>query len=154
MFARSALRTALGVLIVLVIAAGILALGWTVYNAGVAQGAAQSGASVAPQGAGPGIAPFYGSGPYFFHPHGFGFGFLGCLVPLFVVFLGFALLRMVMWGPWMGPGHFGPGMHGRFRGEGWRGRWGEMAEEWHRQAHARGSTGPSAGAEEGDEPSA
>jgi hypothetical protein len=58
------------------------------------------------------------------------------------VFLVFALLRMVMWGPWMG-GHRAWGMHGRFPGGGWRDRWGEMAEEWHRQAHAReGSTPP------------
>ena len=144
MFERSAWRIALGVLVVLVIAAGILALGWMVYSAGVAQGAAQSGAAVTPEGA----VPFFAYRPYFFHPYRFGFGFLGCLVPLFLVFLVFALIRPMMWGGWMGPGHR-PGMHGHFRGEGLRQRWGEMAEEWHRQAHAREGAAPSSETDEG-----
>lgn len=145
MFARSAWRIALGVLVVLVIAAGILALGWMVYSAGVAQGAAQSGAGI-PTG---GNAPFYAYPPHFLHPYRFGFGFLGCLVPLFLLFLVFALIRPMMWGAWMGPGHHGPWTHGHWRGEGLRGRWGEMAEEWHRQAHAREDAGASTEANEG-----
>jgi hypothetical protein len=121
------------VLIVVALIAGGAALGWTTYNAGLARGASQvAGSAAVPQG-GPPFVPFYGYGPYGFHPFGLGFGFLGCLVPLFFFFLIFSLIRLVFWGRmgWRGPmgwGHHGPGeLHGRWR---------DMAEEWHRQAHA------------------
>ena len=136
MFARIAWRVALGVVLVGVIAAGLAGIGWWAYNAGVAQGAAQGGAAIASQGAAPGSVPFYAYGPYRFHLYRFGFPFLGCLIPLFVIFLVFAVIRPMMWGPWMGAGHRGWGMHGRFGGEGPRQHFREMAEEWHRQAHA------------------
>ena len=73
MFARIAWRVALGVVLVGVIAAGLAAIGWFAYNAGVAQGAAQSGAAIASQGAAPGSVPLYAYGPYFLHPYRFGF---------------------------------------------------------------------------------
>jgi hypothetical protein len=126
MFARVAWRVVLGVVLVGVIAAGLAATGWFAYNAGVAQGAAQSAATSPAAG-----VPYYGYAPFFFRPY----GFLGCLIPLFLIFLVFALIRPMMWGPWMGGGHRGWGMHGRF-GEGPRQHFREMAEEWHRQAHA------------------
>ena len=47
-----------------------------------------------PQGAGPGVTPFYYGGPGFYgRPFGFGgFGFLGCLFPLLGIFLFFGLM--------------------------------------------------------------
>jgi hypothetical protein len=139
MFARVAWRVVLGVVLVGVIAAGLAAIGWVAYNTGLAQGAAQSGAAAPAPGAVPAM-PLYGYAPFFFHPYGF--GWLGCLIPLFVIFLVFAVIRPMMWGPWMGGGHRGWGMHGRFGGEGPRQHFREMAEEWHRQAHAAESAKP------------
>ena len=66
------------------------------YNAGVTQGAAQG--AVAPQA----VAPYAMYGPHFMAP--FGFGFLGCLVPLAFLFLVFGLFRLVVWGG-MAPAH-------------------------------------------------
>ncbi len=137
MFARVAWRVVLGVVLVGVIAAGLAATGWFAYNAGLAQGAAQSGAAAPAAG-----VPPYGYAPFFFHPYGF--GLLGCLIPLFLIFLVFALVRPMMWGSWMGGGHRGWGMHGRFGDEGPRRHFREMAEEWHRQAHA-GESGKTEG---------
>ena len=47
------------------------------------------------------VAP-YAYGPYGFHPFGFGFGPLGCLVPLLVFFVIFGVLRMAFFGPHWG----------------------------------------------------
>jgi hypothetical protein len=96
-------------LVGLIGAAGALA--WAAYGAGVAQGAAGNVAQ-------PPAAPLYYA-PYAFHPYGF--GFLGCLAPLALLFFGFAFLRMMFWG---GPHHW------RMRGH-----WGAMADDWHRRAH-------------------
>ncbi len=103
-------------LVAVLIGAGVL-----IFNAGVAQGLASSGA---PDG-----APFRGPWPYFFFPPGIGLLFLLCLVPLilFPLFGAFGW-RAARWGKW--------GKH--------RGPWEEGVpprfEEWHRRAHeAEGS---------------
>jgi len=117
------------VLVVIVLIAAILGIGVYAYNIGMAQGLAQKVQ-----------APLVNSVPvpqmmYYGHPFfGFGFGLLGCLVPLFLLFLVFGSLRFLFWRGPMGWGH----MHHR--------RWNWQDEngkdvppffaEWHRRAHA------------------
>lgn len=110
--------------LVIVIVVGALGLAAYSYNMGVVQGLAQSDKSPA---TGNGTLPYYpfAGGPFFYRPWGFGFGLLGCLVPLFFFFLIFGMLRMVFWGPrW---------------GRGWRhmaeGGVPPMFEQWHQKAH-------------------
>lgn len=77
----------------LVIAAMALAaiVGVMAFNAGVANGIAQSGKIVAPP---PGPAPY--AYPYYgWHPWGFGFGFF--LFPLFLFFLFAMISRAMFW---------------------------------------------------------
>ena len=128
---RTGWRVALGVVLVVALAVGAAALGWSAYSAGLAQGAAQSGGQVAPQAAGP--YPFYAYGRYGFHP--FGFGFLGCLGPLVFLFVVFALFRLLFWGGMGRHRHWGWGPKGPFMPDEFRNHWRERAEEWHRQQH-------------------
>ena len=129
-------RIVFGVLLALALVGGAIGIGAYAYDAGVAQGLAESGKLVAPEA---GVMPYRYYGGPFFHPRpfGFGFGFLGCLFPLLFFFLISGLLRGLFWrGPW-GWGH-GGGWRG---GPGMRGKGAPpMFEEWHRQAHS-----PSAG---------
>ena len=123
--------------------------------AGIAFFAYQAGTmhAVSPQGITPGNEmPFY---PFYWHPF-FGFGFLGVLIPLVFLFLAFAALRHLIWGPRWYRGHMhhhgpwygdGPwqengsmGGHGPMGGHmGHHGPWGEdvppMFSEWHRRVH-------------------
>jgi hypothetical protein len=123
-------RIIFGVLLTLVLLAGVATAGYYAYQMGVAQGLADSGKLVVPE-AGARVYPYYGPhfGPFFHRP--FGFGLLGCLFPLFFILLFFGLLRGLFWGG------------GRW---GWRhhGHWDKgappMFEEWHRRAHGE-STG-------------
>jgi hypothetical protein len=118
-------------LVLLVVVAG---LGIFAYNAGVAQGLAQNiqaaGAAGA-KSAQPLPYPYYGMP--FAHPYGFpGFGFLGCLIPLFLLFIFFGLMRAIIWR--------GPHEWRHHRMHGWHGGDGEeglppMFAEWHRRAH-------------------
>ncbi len=127
-------RIILGVLLALVLIAGVVGIGAYVYNAGVAQGLVESGKVVAPA---TGVAPypFYG-GPFFYRPFGFGFGLLGCLFPLLFFFLLFGLLRGLWW-----RGHWGRGgPYGR-----WENGVPPRFDEWHRKLHESPS---------GDKPSA
>jgi hypothetical protein len=117
-------------LVLLVVMAG---LGVFAFNAGVANGLAQNiqaaGAAGA-KAAQPYPYPYYGMpfGPgYGFH----GFGFLGCLVPLFLLFAFFGLTRAIFWHGPHGWRHHG--MHGRY-GE-WEQGVPPMFAEWHRRAH-------------------
>jgi len=116
------------VLAALVLLAAIVGIGVYAYNIGMTQGLAQK-VQV------PAVEPGRMVYPYFGHPFfGFGFGLLGCLIPLFLLFLVFASLRTLFWHGPMGWRH----MH--------RGRWGwrdgegkdlpPFFEEWHRRAHA------------------
>jgi hypothetical protein len=117
------------VLVVIVLIAAILGIGVYAYNVGIAQGLAQK---VQVQTAPPAQMPYM----YYGHPFpGFGFGLLGCLIPLFLLFLVFGSLRFLFWRGPMGMGH----MHHR--------RWNWQDEnskdvppffaEWHRRAHAQ-----------------
>lgn len=135
MVGRYALRVVISIVLFLLILGGAVALGWMAYNAGLAQGVTQSTAVQGSQAVGPATAPFYPvrfwAGPWY----GFGFGPLGCLFPLLFFFLLFALIRPLFW---MGMGNHPFGgwrRHGPFTDhpQGWQ----EMAEEWHRQAHAK-----------------
>ncbi len=133
-------RVVFGVLLTLVLIGAAAAIGIAAYNAGVAQGLAESGKLVGPESGG-GV-PFYGYGrPFFFH-RPFGFGCFGLLFPLLFIFLIFALLRGLFWRPHWG---WGGGMR--------HGPWGQGVppafEEWHRRAHepesGQGQQPPSAG---------
>jgi hypothetical protein len=110
-----------GILFVIVLLAVGAAVVNNVYQAGLAQGLAQSGQ--------PGEQPR--PGPYYYGPWGYGwvghgFGFFGFLFMLFFIFLIFAVLRgLWFWGRG-GPGHWhrGPGAGAP-----------PWFEEWHRRAH-------------------
>ncbi len=121
------MRMLTGIVLVVAVAAGLAGVGTQIYNAGVAQGIAQSGKLPSPgPGAGPYPYPFY---PYYGGPfHLFGFGFFGLLWMVLLIFLVFAVLRRAYWGgrPW--GGSYGRGAP----------RW---FEEWHRQAHEPKTTG-------------
>lgn len=136
-------RVVIGILVVLLLAVVAVTVGGFAYQAGVAQGLANSGSLVAPDGGG--VAPYYFYGAPGFRGGpwgwgwGFGFGFLRCLFPLLGFFLIFALLRGFFWRG----GHWG----GR---RGWGGPGGEggapqMFEEWHRQAHGESAPKPGSG---------
>jgi len=131
---RSGFRIVAGVMLILALLAGAAAIGYLAYNAGLAQGAATSGAQVAPPAGAP--IPYYGFAPYPYRPYGF--GFLGCLAPLFFLFVVFALFRLVVgggmgWRRHGGPWGWGPGSH--FGPEGMGRHWQEKAEAWHREMH-------------------
>ena len=101
---------------IVVVGALLLAatVGLVAYQAGMAHGIEQSGKIVAPPS---GPYPYYGYGWH--RPWGFGFLF----VPLFFAFW-FFVVRGLFWRRAGYGGGCGP--YGRF-------------EEWHRQAHARGT---------------
>jgi hypothetical protein len=144
MSGNNGLRIAGAVLLTLLLVGGAAALGYMAYSAGVAQGAAQAGAQIAPaapsaalQGPSAGApVPYYGYPAYWYRP--FGFGFLGCLVPLFFLFLVFFAVRMVFGG--FGWRHHGPwgGHHGPWGSEEMKNHWRERAEQWHREMHGGG----------------
>jgi hypothetical protein len=123
----------LRILSAVVVVAAVGAIGYLAFGAGVAQGAGSSLAAASQGQAGP-----YGA-PYFWRPFPF-FGF-GCLGPLFALFLLFIALRafsFLFWGPrWAHWGHMG---------HGWRHGWDEEGgvpprfREWHDRVH--GSTEP------------
>ena len=123
------------VIVALVLIAAIAGLGYYAYQAGIANGLAQQ---VQPQGGQAQPVPY----PYYWHPFfgfGPGFGFLGCLIPLFLLFLVFGSLRMLLWsGHWGWRRHWHHGPWGYRDGEG-RGV-PPFFEEWHKRAH--GETPP------------
>jgi hypothetical protein len=113
------IRVVLGILLVLVLAAGVTAIVNNAYHVGVARGLAESGNPNQPS---PGVAPYPYYGPFWHYGYGpFGFGF-GFLFPLLFFFLFFALLKGLFWHPWRGYGRWGKGVPPAF-------------EEWHRRAH-------------------
>ena len=133
---RGGFRIVLGVVLVVALSAAAAAIGWMAYNAGVTQGAAQGA------GAPAGVAPYAMYGPHFMAP--FGFGFLGCLVPLGFLFLVFGLVRLVVWGGMGRHMHagWGPRGWGGPQGDGMRTHWRQRMEELHREMHAAGSGEP------------
>jgi hypothetical protein len=122
----SAWRIVIGLLLV----AAAVALGVGAYQAGLAQGLAQTGTAVAP-----GVVPYYG-----WHPFGFGFGFFGFLGTLLFILLIFALIRALVFRGGPRGGWYGPG--GGWRGGHWESRGQEMFDEWHRRSHERGPDHP------------
>jgi len=124
------------IIIVLVLLGAIAGIGVYTYNAGLANGLAQK--VTAQGGQTQPIIPY----PYYWHPfYGFGFGFLGCLIPLFLLFLIFGATRMLFWrGPmgWRRHWHHGP----------WAWREGEekgvppFFDEWHKRAHGETPSEP------------
>ncbi len=144
---RSGFRIVAGGMLVLALLAGAAAVGYVAYNAGLSQGAATGGMQVAPPAGAP--IPYYGVAPYPYHP--FGFGFLGCLAPLFFLFIVFAVFRMVIGGGMGWRHHGGPwgwGARGPFMPDDMRRHWQEKAEAWHREQHGE------ADASKGSEPKA
>ena len=118
-------RTAWRVLFAVVLVAGAAILGVTAYQAGLAQGIAQTGTAVAP-----GAVAYYGC-----HPFGFGFGFFGFLGTLLFIFLIFALIRALVFRGGPRGGWYGHG--GGWRGGPWESRGQDMFDEWHRRSHDR-----------------
>jgi hypothetical protein len=125
-------RIVVGFVLVVALIGAAAALAWMAYNAGATQGAAQG--TDAPLA----VAPYAMYRPHFMAP--FGYGFIGCLVPLAFLFLVFGLFRLIVWG---GMGrhmmHGGWGMHA-----GMREHWRERMEELHREMHAAGGGEPPA----------
>ena len=133
-------RILAGFLLALLVVGLLAGVGYTAYNAGVSQGVIDSGKLVVPSTDGtapaaPFVAPYGFYRPFGFGPRfGYGFGFLGCLAPLFFFLLIFALFRFAFRPHW-GRGWGGPGM-------GMRGRWdpsqGDIPQgvkDWHRKLH-------------------
>src|SRR3970040_3139711 len=111
-------RFAIGLVLVVALILGAAAIGYAAYNAGVAQGAAQ--AAAAPAVVPPAVPAYAPYGPMMYgygSPH-FGFGFLGCLIPLFFLFVVFGLFFLLCWGGGGGGGGWGRGGGGG----GWGGR--------------------------------
>lgn len=118
------------ILVALVLIAAVIGVGVYAYSLGMTQGLAQK-VPVTTGGTIP-MPNFYPWHPFF----GFGWGPLGCLVPLFLLFLIFGSVRALFWHGPMGWRH----MHRR--------HWGWHDEndkndkdfppffaEWHRRAH-------------------
>jgi hypothetical protein len=123
------------VLAALILLAAIAGIAWYAYDAGIAQGLAQK--VQAPTGV---TSPM--SYRQFGHPFfGLGFGLLGCLVPLFLLFIAFGSMRALFWHGPMGWGHHMP-----YRRWGWRDEDGKgvppFFAEWHRRAHTGSEEGP------------
>ena len=136
MSGRIGFRIAAVLLLGLLLIGGAAALGYMAYSAGVSEGTAQAAGPSAPPGP-VGPMPYYGFMPYRYHPYGF--GFLGCLAPLFFLFIVFFAFRLLFGG--MGwRRHGGPwGWHGGpFGSEEMRRHWMEKAEQWHREQHGEG----------------
>lgn len=128
----------LGVVLTLLFVGLIASIGWTAYNAGMMQGAVQSGTMVVPTTEGttapitPYSAPWAFYRPFgFFHP--FGFGLFACLVPFFFIFLFFVLLRLVFRPRWGGPWGHGGSNNGDIP---------PRVQEWHRKLHEQESQAP------------
>jgi len=111
---KEAIDMARGILITLIAVLLLGGVAGVAYEAGAAAGAAAGATGLAAH-------------PYFWHAFGFGlFPLFGFLFPLLFIFLIFAMVRALSWG---GRGH------GYARG--WGGR--RMLDEWHREAHERGT---------------
>jgi hypothetical protein len=119
----------------LVLLAAIAGIAFFAYNAGIAQGATVN-VQVPPAQAEVQNIPLYAHGMFMARAHPFfGFGCFGILIPLFLLFLAFAAMRHLIWGPRWGEHHmrFARHMHDA---------WGEdgvppMFAELHRRAHAQ-----------------
>lgn len=140
-------RVLFAVLATLLVVGVVAGIGFTAYNAGVSQGLVDSGKLViqAAPVTGDGtttvpVAPYgmyrgFGYGGYGWGgPFRGGFGFLGCLVPLFFILLIFGLFRFAFRPRW-GRGWGGPGMGMRGWGGPGNGDIPDGVKEWHRKLH-------------------
>jgi hypothetical protein len=117
------------VLAVVVLLAAIAGIGVYAYNLGAAQGLAQK----VPAQMGETVPmPYLVYGHPFF---GFGFGLIGCLVPLFLLFLAFGSLRALFWHAPIGWSRMYHRRHWDWRDDKNRDVPPFFAE-WHRRAHA------------------
>lgn len=129
-------RILFGVVLALVFVALVASVGWTAYNAGIAQGMMESGKLVVPTTTGSvvPVAPMYA--PFGFHrPFGFGFGLFACLVPFFLLLFFVMLMRFAFRPRWGGPWMRG----------GWDPSQGDVPErvkEWHRKLHENDNPTP------------
>ena len=123
-------NTGLRIVSALVLIAAIAGIAFFAFQAGVAKGSPVTIEAPSGQTA-PAPYPYYGYGMPFYRPWGFGFSFLGFLIPLFLFFIMLRAFRFLFWGSrWGHHGGHGP----------WRQGWGErglppMFEEWHKRAH-------------------
>jgi hypothetical protein len=142
MFGRTVWRILAGLVFIALLVGAIGLIGWTAYGAGVAQGAAQAGTQLSSGAGAQMTGPSYFVAPYALAPFGYGFGLLGCLAPLLLFFVVFALFRLVFWGGMGGYRRWGWGPHSWRRSrdfspdmvpEPWR----QKVEEWHRKMHEK-----------------
>ncbi len=119
-------RILFGILLI----AGVVALGVYVYNAGVAQGLLVS-SQLSPPEAGLQAAP-YVYPHFYYHPWGWGMGFLAVLLGIFLVG---GLVRMLFFRPWFHPGmrHWGMKHTGPYGFD--ADKVPPMVAEWHRKLH-------------------
>jgi hypothetical protein len=82
----------------LLLVAVIAGIAFYAFQAGVAKGSPVTIEAPAGQTA-PAPYPYYGYGMPFYRPWGFGFGFLGFLIPLFLFFIALRAFRFLFWGP-------------------------------------------------------
>jgi hypothetical protein len=125
-------RVVVGIVLVLVVVFGAVAIGTNAYHAGIARGLEEAARLPAPGGATAGAPPYPYYGPHWYYGpywhHGFGFGFL---FPLLFLFLIFSLFKGLFWRR-----HWGH--YGRWQAAGVP----PMFEEWHRRAHEAPKDGP------------
>jgi hypothetical protein len=119
-------------LILLVAVAGIA---FFAYQAGVAHGVASNIQAAAPGAVVPPSA-FYGM-PFGYFGWFPVFGFFGLLIPIFLFFLAFGVMRMLLWGPRLGWRRM---HHGTLENGPWGNDVPPMFKEWHRRAHAAPET--------------
>lgn len=123
------------ILLTLVLLGVMAGLGVFAYNAGMAHGLAQTAQAAGGDGTKGLYPPYPYYGMPFAHPFGFGgFGFLGCLIPLFLLCLFFSVMRALIWHGPHGWGHHGWHRHGM---GGWDEGVPERVQEWHRQMHEK-----------------
>jgi hypothetical protein len=128
----------LKIILTIVLIAALAGLGFIIFNAGVARGMAFS--ARLPQGEGLRALPYFAM-PHARMYYGFGgFGFLGLLVPIFLILLIFFTIRGLFWRVPRTWSH----MHSSYWGDPFkRGDWEHnvppMFEEWHRRVHKKSS---------------
>lgn len=128
----------LKIVLALVLLGAVAALGAFAFQAGLAQGMAQT---VLVEGNKAGIQPPYAVPymmPYGYHHFGM-FGIFGLIIPFFLLVLIFSAIRGLFWGGHRGWHHMHHGPWGMHRGGDWEKGMDvpPVVEEWHRQMHEK-----------------